>query len=159
MNSLTLPLQGQVDGFLKELFPKDHTESFYLTALTDKVINHFDVDGEDANLKYDHTHGQTSAETTRIEQLTNWGCVHLLLAGIVKRTGPNEYQHITGPKAMYAPNRLPRRDISECRVSVRILKSLKVPHAPEEIMFELGGRLWSDDVIEAAIKAEFPDFK
>ncbi len=155
MNGLTLPLQGQVDGFLKELFPKDRTAAYYLTTLTEKVVEHFGVDEQDTNLQYNHTHGQTSAETNRIEQLTNWGCVHLLLAGTIKRTGPNEYQHVTGPKAVYTVGRLSRKFIGEARVSVRILKELG--WEPERIMLEL--HQWDDAVIEAAIKLEFDNVK
>jgi len=153
----TLPLQGEVDEFLRDFFPKHKDESFYLTALTSIVIEHFGVTAEDAALKYNHSHGQTSGETTRIEQLANWGCVHLLLSNHAKRTGPNEYQDIHGPKPIYTIHHLSRKLVSEARVSVRILKNLSNPkwQDPTTIFMELTGHTFSDDVIEAAINREF----
>jgi hypothetical protein len=68
----------------------------YLVDLTREVVNFFGVTPEDAALQYDHTHKQTCEDTSRIEQLTNWGCVHLLRDGTIVRTGPNEYQHHLG---------------------------------------------------------------
>lgn len=153
--SMTLPLQGEVDNFLKDFLLKHKDGAFYLTSLTDKVIAFFGVSPEDAALKYDHSHGQTSAETSKIEQLTNWGCVHLLLGGSAKRTGPNEYQHITGPKSVYTSNRLSRKAIGEAMVSVKLLKELG--WEPERIMLEL--HTWPDEVIEAAIRKVFVDIK
>jgi len=144
----TLPLQGAVDGFLRMLFPARKTEAFHLIPLTERVIEKFGVSEEDAFLKYDRTHGQTSSETTRIEQLTNWGCVHLLLDGTVKRTGTNEYQHVSGPKTEYKNARLPRKLVGEAMASVKILKNLN--WEPERVMLEL--HQWSDPVIEAAIQ-------
>jgi len=144
---ITLPRQSEVDDFLKEWFPSHKDESFYLTFLTEQVIRYFEVSPHDSNLKYDHSHGQTSAETTCIEQLTNWGCVHLLLADIIKRTGPNEYQHITGPRPVYNIGKVSRKLVGQAVVSVNILKELK--WEPERIMLELHS--WPDDVIEAAI--------
>jgi hypothetical protein len=144
----TLPLQADVDEFLKVLFPAHRYAAYYLADLTDLVIEEFGVSAEDAALRYDSTHGQTSAESTRIEQLTNWGCVHLLLAGIIKRTGPNEYQHISGPKPAYSGKRLSHKLVGEAMVSVRILKRLGWEQ--ERIIMELPQ--WTDDVVEAAIR-------
>ena len=82
----------------------------------------------------------------------------------LKRIAYAVYQHVTGngelddaTREMLRKQRSPKvskREVELARVSVRLLKSLKSPHDPETILCELGG-LWSDDVIEAAIKLEF----
>jgi len=147
----TLPIQAEVDSFLRDFFPANRTNSFYVTRLMEQVISHFGVSGTDASLKYERSHGLTSAETTRIEQLTHWGCIHLLLSNDIKRTGPNEYQHITGSRPVYSSGRISRKMVGEAMVSVRILWGLN--KSPEEILCELSGVCgWTDDAIEVAIQ-------
>ena len=95
----TLPLQKDVDIFLRVFFTEYKHKRYYLVDLTREVIEFFSVSPEDAVLQYQHTHKQTCEDTSRIEQLTNWGCVHLLRDGTIVRTGPNEYQHHRGRDA------------------------------------------------------------
>jgi len=95
----TLPLQKDVDIFLRMLFAEHQAKRYYLVDLTREVVDFFNVSPEDAVLQYAHTHKQTCEDTSRIEQLTNWGCVHLLRDGTIVRTGPNEYQHHLGRAA------------------------------------------------------------
>ena len=147
----TLPSQPQIDEYLKFFFLSYRNESFYLTEITEKVIDHFDVSLATVSLKYEHSHQQTTSETSCIEQLTNWGCVHLLLNNTIKRTGPNEYQYVAGPKPTFKGKGISKKIINEAMVSVKILKNLG--WEPERIILELSQ--WNDDVIEAAIQRVF----
>lgn len=150
--SMTLPLQSEVDNFLKDFFRSHKNESFYLTQLVTEVKTSFGVSDGDAEIKCPHSHGITNAiSSTRLEQFTHWGCIHLLLDKSAKRTGPNEYQHPSGPKAPYQCDRVSRKDVGEAMVSVKILKGLG--WSEEQIMLELNK--WPDEAIALAIKKVF----
>lgn len=97
----SLPSQLLVEVYLDNVFGKSPTEKFHLTHLTKIVKDFFEVTDEDAALKCSYAHGATGTSTTRLEQLVHWGCMHLLVKRTIKRTGPNEYQHISGPDAAY----------------------------------------------------------
>ena len=81
-----------MDEFLNEFFALHETESFYLAKLTTQAKEFFSVTDEDAAIPCDHAHGQTSPATTKLEQFTHWGCVHLLTEGDIIRNAPNEYR-------------------------------------------------------------------
>lgn len=147
----TLPQQNEVDSFLKEYFNLYPQDAFYISMLVERAAEYFEVDPADAELKPEKAHGNSSGETTFLEQFVHWGCVHLLAQGIIKRTGPNEYQNIKGPKSVWKVTRVSKKLLGEAMVSVKILKDLK--WEPERIMCEL--HQWSDDVIEAAIQKVF----
>jgi hypothetical protein len=149
MNTITaLPTQTEVDEFLSSLFNSENQTSFHLTALTDYTIDHFNIDPDSAEEECEMAHGVTSPKTTHIEQFVHWGCIHLLARHVIKRTAPNEYQHINGPKPEYNSN---AKLVGEAMVSVKILKDLK--WEPERIMLEL--HQWSDEIIESAINHVF----
>ena len=101
MNNTTLPTQTDTDLFLSEYFAQFPTGKFYLAVLVEQAKDFFGVSDEDAAIRCDFAHGQTSGETTKLEQFVHWGCVHLLDKKTIKRTAPNEYQHITGPDTRY----------------------------------------------------------
>ena len=79
-------------------------------------------------------------------------------APFAKRIAFGVYQHITGsgvlPIALRKTPKVSKRLVEQARVSVRILKGLQ--HDADTILGELGGKVWSDDVILTAIKFEFP---
>jgi hypothetical protein len=80
-----------------------------------------------------------------------------------KRICYNIYQHISGngqlsdniKKMQRKASKLSRKLVEEARVSVRILKRLAKPFDSDGCMAELGGRCWSDDIIQRAIEIEF----
>jgi len=149
MKTLTsLPTQTEVDDYLKRLFHDNKTATFHIKSLTDSVIENFGVSPQEAEVECDYAHGVTSPTTTHIEQLVHWGCVHLLNTDI-KRTAPNEYQHVNGPTPELRPN---SKRVGEAMVSVKILKDLR--HSPEEILCELT-HLWDDTITAEAIKRVF----
>lgn len=108
MNTISLPSQSDMDLFLAEFFGQYPTGRFYLANLTQEAKDFFNVSDADAALRCEYAHGQTGPETTRLEQLAHWGCIHLLNNHTIKRTAPNEYQHMAGPDTLY---RTPR----ECK--------------------------------------------
>jgi len=150
--SMTLPLQCEVDNFLKTFLRSNKDVSYPLVTLTGEVKTHFGVSDDDANLRCQFSHGITNAEySTRLEQFTHWACIHLLLKKNAKRTGPNEYQHPAGPKAAYQCDRVSRQDVGEAVASVKILKDLG--WEPARIRGELNK--WPDEAIALAIKKVF----
>lgn len=90
-----------MDLFLSEFFNQYPTGKFYLARLTEEAKDFFGVSNEDAAIQCERAHGATSATTTRLEQLTHWGCIHLLDRHTIKRTAPSEYQHMAGPDKLY----------------------------------------------------------
>lgn len=88
----TLPTQSDMDLFLSEFFSVHDTQAFYLAELTDEAQDFFGVNDEDAAIPCERAHGQTGPETTKLEQFTHWGCVHLLNRKLIKRSAPNEYR-------------------------------------------------------------------
>jgi hypothetical protein len=81
-----------MDLFLADFFSIHDTQAFYLAELTDEAQDFFGVSDDDAALQCERSHGQTGPETTRLEQFTHWGCVHLLDRKLIKRSAPNEYR-------------------------------------------------------------------
>jgi hypothetical protein len=148
----TRPIQSQVDQYLAEFLLANKSGSFSVRDLVDNTNEFFNVSPEDADERCTFAHEQDSGEpSTHMEQFVHWGCIHLLGKDIIKRTGPNEYQHITGPKPAFKGKGLSKKLIGEAMVSVKILKDLK--WTEEKIMCEL--HQWSDEVIEAAIQRVF----
>jgi len=153
MNTITtLPPQTEVDEFLLHYFYENMDKGIYLTDITEAVCQFFDVSKEDAELKCEFAHGQTSSDTTRIEQFAHWGCIHLQTKKFVKRVGPNEWQHISGNRPVYNINRISTKEVNRAMVSVKILHELN--KTPEEIACKIS-HLWDADVIALAIKKVF----
>ena len=149
----TLPVQSKVDAFLKDHFTRYFQDTFYISTLTERVIQHFKIAPEVVQLRAEIAHeiGGGECGSTLIEQRVHWGCVHLLNASLIKRTGTNEYQHISGVKPPWKVTRVSQKLIGEAMVSVNILRNLN--WEPERIMVEL--HQWPDNVIEAAIQKVF----
>jgi len=156
----TLPIQKDVDIFLRMFFAEKPEGSFYLTDLTDEVIAFFDVSPVDASLQYAHTHKQTTEDTSRIEQLTNWGCVHLLADKTIKRTGPNEYQNHAGSKREYFG-----KENGEAKYEVRPIdifnEALAFMLSARRFGFTINqaqtmyGERWDTDILKKAAQSAF----
>lgn len=168
-----LPLIPDTIQFLQYFLSLNPNKSFHRTELFEAVAKEFNVpatlqEAEGKTIKplfhsqmdyiiCDAVHGDREEHVSGSPRVGEpW----------MKRVAYATYQHITGngtvsPKHRKQP-KVSRKLVEECRVSVRTLKSLdntKVgPYPPERILCELGGRMWNDDVIEAAIRMEFPQF-
>jgi len=96
MNATSLPTQPDMDLFLADFFSIHETQGFHLTELTTEAQDFFGVTDDDAAIQCERAHGQTGPETTKLEQFTHWGCVHLLERHLIKRSAPNEYRCARG---------------------------------------------------------------
>ena len=156
----TLPLQKDVDIFLRMFFAEKPEGSFYLTDLTIEVVGFFGVTPDDAALQYEHTHKQTCEDTSRIEQLTNWGCVHLLADKTIKRTGPNEYQNRAGGKREYfgKENGEPKYEVrpgdlfNEALAFMRHARKLEFSLGQAKTMY---GERWDAAILDRAAEEAF----
>jgi hypothetical protein len=147
----TLPTQTMVDEYLhRTFFQQDINGKYYLADITNAVAEHFNVRMADRLLKCDYSHGQTSAESTRLEQFTHWGCMHLLDKRIIKRVGANEYQNINGNLPEFKRT---IKEVAEAMVSVKLLKKCGMDEVA--VLCDLSGGVWSDDILELAIKKVF----
>lgn len=166
-----LPLIPEIVRFLEHFLKTDPNKSYSRLDLIDAVAKEFQIPSVNQEAEGDSPtplfHSRMNfiiADAVQGERADHVPGAPIIGEPWAKRIGVGIYQHITGngvaaPKFRKSP-KVPRKLVEECRVSVRILKSLdnsKVgPYPPERILCELGGRTWSDDVIEAAIKLEFP---
>jgi hypothetical protein len=85
-----------------EFFSQEKTADLHLERLVGEVKDFFGVTEDDAAIRCERAHGNLeSSGATKLEQFTHWACVHLLDRKIIKRVGPNKYQHISGPSPTY----------------------------------------------------------
>jgi len=159
-----LPGQQDMVNFLAWLTAAVPNKNFTRRQLMDEVAKEFEIPAtaQEAEGPKSNTPGYYTRLTYLISGavLGKWRSEG---KPFIKRIDRSVYQHITGNGTVSPEMRsflktqpkVSKKYVEEARVSVRILKNLTVPHSPEEIMVELGGRLWSDDVIEAAINLEF----
>ncbi len=161
-----LPGQQDIMNYLEHLTSSEPNRCFTRRQLMDEVAKEFGIPAtaQEAN----GPNSTTAGYYTRLTYLISDGIQGVRRAEgnpFLKRVAFATYQHVSGNGELdveaaerikqQRKTKLPKRLVDEARVSVRILKSLAVPHDPETIMVELGGRVWSDDIIEAAIKLEF----
>lgn len=160
-----LPGQQDILTFLEYLTKSNPNRNFTRRQLMDEVAKEFDIPttAQEAEGPQSNTPGYY----TRLTYLISDAIQGVRRAGgnvFLKRIYFTVYQHITGNGEVDAETmkhlqsrttvKLPKREVDSCRVSVKILKNLVTPHDPETIMVELG-HLWSDEVIESALKLEF----
>ena len=164
-----LPGQQDMLNFLEFLVSQDPNKCRTRRQLMDEIAKEFEIPSEAQEAEGPKS--DTAGYYTRLTYLISGAVLGKWRSEgnpFLKRIARSVYQHINGNNVVSTeiqkyfktlhPPKLSKRRVEECRVSVRILKGLKISHSPEEIMFELGGRIWSDDIIEAAIKDEFPAF-
>ena len=160
-----LPGQQDILNFMQHLTSTNPNRCFTRRQLMDEVAREFDIPttAQEAEGPKSNTPGYYTRLTYLISDAIQ-GVRRAEGNSFLKRIYFAVYQHITGNgevdaeilKRLQARTKvkLPKREVDSCRASVRILKNLATPHDPETIMVELG-HLWSDDVIEAALKMEF----
>jgi len=156
-----LPGQDDIICYLEHLLSSDPNKCFTRRDLMESVIQEFGI--PTVNAEAEGPKSNTTGFYTRMTYLITDAVQGKRRADgnqFAKRISYGVYQHVTGNGVVSHELRkspaVSKRMVEEARVSVRLLKSLSPPHDAETIMCELGGRLWSDDVIEAAIKMEFP---
>lgn len=157
-----LPGQDDMIHFMEHLLQSNPHKCFSRRQLMDSVAREFGIPA--TAQEADGPKSSTPGYYTRLTYLITDAVQGKRRADgnpFAKRIGPGVYQHISGDGKLSvefkkAP-KVPKRLLDQARVSVKILKSLSTPHTPEQIFVELGGK-WPDDVIEAAIKSEFPEF-
>lgn len=149
------PTQTQVDAFLEQFLKANNQESFYLTKLTEAVCKNFNLTENEINETTSNGHGHTSEKSTRIEEFTHWGCVHLNFEKIAKRVGPNEWQHSSGPRPAIKNSRSIWKEVGYALVSVKILKELNMDR--DTIFLKMRGtnQFWTDDILKLAIEKAF----
>lgn len=158
-----LPGQDDIINYLEHLLSQDVNQCFTRRQLMDAVINEFGIPTTAAEAEGPKS--TTSGFYTRMTYLITDAVQGKRRADgnrFAKRIRFGVYQHINGngvlPKELKPKKKLSERLVEQVRVSVRILKNLKAPYgpySPERVMVELGGRSWSDDVIEEAINREY----
>lgn len=161
-----LPGQQDIMNFLEHLTASDPNRCFTRRQLMDEVAKEFGVPAtaQEAEGPKSNTPGYYTRLTYLISDAIQ-GVRRAEGNPFLKRIAFSVYQHVTGNGELDVAMRemiqsrrtvkICKRLVEEARVSVRILKSLNPPHDAETIICELGGRIWSDDVIEAAVKMEF----
>ena len=152
MNNTTLPTQGDTDLFLSEFFTQAPSGKFYLARLTQEAKDFFGVTDEDAALTCAAAHGQTGPETTRLEQFVHWGCIHLLNKKTIKRTGPNEYQHMAGPDKMWLTEGERQNIVNEAVAFFKHSRKLGFSRADAELMWS---NRWDADTTQKAAEIAF----
>lgn len=152
-----LPGQDDIINYLKFLLESEPNKCYTRRNLMDSVIKEFGIPL--ANAEAEGPNSNTSGFYTRMTYLITDAIQGKRRAEkqFAKRLTLSVYQHITGngivSKDLLKPKHLPKRKVDSARVSVKILKNLN--RDPETIMVELGGYMWDDDVLEAAINQEF----
>jgi len=141
-----------MDLFLAEFFNQYPAGKFYLTRLTDEARDFFSVSPEDAALPCAAAHGCTSVTTTRLEQLAHWGCIHLLDRHTIKRTAPNEYQHMAGPDKLYRTHQERQTLLGEATAFYKHSRNLGFTLEQTKAMWS--GR-WDDETIAKAAEVAF----
>ena len=161
-----LPLIPDIVRFLEHFLKSDPDKSYTRLDLIDAVAKEFqiptmnqEVEGDSSTPLFHSRMNFIIADAVQGERADHVPGAPIVGKPWAKRLDVGVYQYIGGNGTALPLHRrevkVPKRLVEEARVSVRILKSLPVPHDPETIMVELGGRVWSDDVLEAAIKLEF----
>ena len=155
-----LPGQDDIINYLEHLLAADPNKCHTRRGLMESVVNEFGI--PIPNAEAEGPKSTTPGFYTRITYLITdavQGKRRAIGNQFAKRISFGVYQHISGngviSNELLKPRKVSKRLVDEARVSVKILKNLNPPHDPETIMCELGGRIWSDDIIEAAIKMEF----
>lgn len=160
-----LPGQDDMINFLEHLLSTDTNRCFTRRQLMDEVAKEFEI--PTVAVEAEGPKSNTAGYYTRLTYLITDAVQGKRRADgnpFAKRIGYSVYQHITGngvvPVELRTAKSRPKvskREVEQARVSVRILKSLKDPkwQDPTTVMMELGGHMWSDDVLEAAINLEF----
>jgi hypothetical protein len=160
-----LPGQQDIMTFMEYLTKSNPNRCFTRRQLMDEVAKEFNIPAtaQEAEGPKSNTPGYYTRLTYLISDAIQ-GVRRAEGNPFLKRIYFATYQHVTGNGEVDAEAlkriqsrstvKLPKREVESCRVSVRILKNLATPHDPETIMVELG-HLWSDEVIEAALKLEF----
>ncbi len=153
-----LPLIPDIIKYLEFELKSDPNKSFSRLDIHNAVIGEFNIPSEVLDIKGD---SQTPLFQSRINFIIADAVQgeredHVVGSPItgepwIKRIGLGLYQHISGPNATCKFQGLPRKQINEAVVSVKILKNLG--WNPERIISEL--HTWSDDVVEAAIQRVF----
>jgi hypothetical protein len=162
-----LPGQQDIMNFMEHLTKTNPNRCFTRRQLMDEVAKEFGIPttAQEADGPNSHTAGYYTRLTYLISDAIQ-GVRRAEGNPFLKRIAYSVYQHVTGNGELDPEMRellhkrqtvkVSKRLVEEARVSVRILKSLNPPHDPETILCELGGKIWNDDVLEAAIKLEFP---
>ncbi len=146
-----LPGQNDIIHYLEFLLSSNPNRCYSRSDLMNAVAREFEI--PEPATEAEGPKSNTPAYYTRLTYLITDAIQGKRRADgnqFAKRIALGIYQHITGNGVIVLP-----KDVEECRVSVRILKNLKSPFSPEQIMVELSGRMWSDNVIETAINLEF----
>jgi hypothetical protein len=166
-----LPGQQDMLNFLEFLAESDPQRCFTRRQLMDEVAKEFEIPA--TAQEADGPKSSTPGYYTRLTYLISDAVQGVRRAEgnqFLKRVAFSVYQHVTGngdvslemkeylAKRTKRVAKVSKRLVDEARVSVKILKSLQPPHGPydaERCMVELGGKVWSDDVLEVAINMEF----
>jgi hypothetical protein len=153
-----LPGQNDIINYLEHLFTSNPHETYTRRQLMDKVAIEFGIPtvAQEAEGPKSHTPGYYTRMTYLITDSVQGK--RRATAAFAKRIAFGVYQHISGsgqlPVFLRKAPKVSTKLVEQARVSVRILKGLN--HDADTILGELGGKIWSDDVIGAAIAFEFP---
>ena len=161
-----LPHERDITNYLEHLLLGDPNKCYTRQDIKNLVAKEFDIPtvaqetpGPGSNTP------QYVTSISRIISNSVQGERHAMGNPFLKRVAFSVYQHASGNGELDATMReafrkkrlvkVSKRRVEEARVSVRLLKSIR--HDPETIMCELNGKMWSDDVVEEAIRQEFPE--
>lgn len=163
-----LPGQQDMLNFLSYLTSTNPDRCFTRRQLMDEVAKEFDIPAMAQEAEGPKSH--IAGYYTRLTYLISDAIQGVRRANgnpFLKRIAFSVYQHINGNGVVdlamreflrkRALNTVSRRHVEDARISVRILRHLNPPMDPETILCELGGRAWSDEEIETAIRMEFPN--
>lgn len=153
-----LPPEEDIIHFLNHLFAQDPNKCFTRKDLMREVGNGFDIPAD--NQEVSGPHSDRARYYTFLSYLITDTIMGTGLTNgtiFAKRLSFGVYQHVTGNGVispdLRKPKKVSQHKVGQARVSVKILRELK--WEPEKIMLELGGQVWDDDTVEAAIKMEF----
>ena len=153
-----LPGQDDIIHYLEFLLSSDPNKCYTRRELMEAVTKEFSIPL--VNTEAEGPKSDTPAFYTRMTYLITDAIQGKRRADnhqFAKRIAFGVYQHITGDGILRGealqrelkPIIVSKRQVKEALVSVKILKELN--HEPEQVICELS-HLWSDNVIEAAIK-------
>jgi len=153
-----LPGQDDIINYLEYLLASDPNKCFTRRGLMDSVIDEFEIPTPAAEAEGPKSN--TTGFYTRMTYLITDSIQGKRRADgnqFAKRLKLGVYQYITGNGVispdLRKPKKVSKHKVDQARVSVKILKELK--WEVERIMLELGGQIWDDDTVEAAINLEF----
>ncbi len=163
-----LPGQNDIIQYLEYLLLLEPNKCHTRRGLMDSVVKEFGI--PDTNAEAEGPQSMTAGFYTRMTYLITDAVQGKRRADgnqFAKRLSLGVYQHVTGNGIIDADLKKFKRNapkiskklVEEARVSVRILKSLAKPFDADGCMAELGGRCWSDEIIERAIELEFGEMK